>query len=269
MKREQRRFVLCGVGFFPFPEAFRRFSVVDFDNGKKIKRKLNGLFFASAKRNISTHQPMATIRYNAGASLRPPSSRFRSPTCILSFFRPTKSKSARAKSDLLNLISDQDRGLKTQSDPSKRSEIISAIDALELLGEGSVTTGKSLSATWRMLWTTEKEQLFIIKNAGLFGTKAGDVLQVIDVEEMRLNNVITFPPTGVFFVRSTIEPEPPQRVNFKFTGAVLRSSDREIPLPPFGQGWFESVYLDDDIRVAKDIRGDYLVVERAPYSWTE
>lgn len=32
---------------------------------------------------------------------------------------------------------------------------------------------------------------------------------------------------------------------------------------------FESVYLDDDIRVAKDIRGDYLVVERAPYSWKE
>ena len=30
---------------------------------------------------------------------------------------------------------------------------------------------------------------------------------------------------------------------------------------------FDTVYLDDDIRVAKDIRGDYLVVERAPYSW--
>lgn len=32
---------------------------------------------------------------------------------------------------------------------------------------------------------------------------------------------------------------------------------------------FESVYLDDDIRVAKDIRGDYLVVDRAPCSWKE
>lgn len=32
---------------------------------------------------------------------------------------------------------------------------------------------------------------------------------------------------------------------------------------------FESVYLDEEIRVAKDIRGDYLVVDRAPYSWTE
>lgn len=32
---------------------------------------------------------------------------------------------------------------------------------------------------------------------------------------------------------------------------------------------FDSVYLDDDLRVAKDIRGDYLVVDRAPYEWKE
>ncbi|RVW97074.1 hypothetical protein CK203_030046 [Vitis vinifera] len=32
---------------------------------------------------------------------------------------------------------------------------------------------------------------------------------------------------------------------------------------------FESVYLDSGFRVAKDIREDYLVVERAPYEWKE
>ena len=32
---------------------------------------------------------------------------------------------------------------------------------------------------------------------------------------------------------------------------------------------FDTVYLDNEIRVVKDIRGDYLVVERAPYSWKE
>ncbi|XP_072958543.1 probable plastid-lipid-associated protein 11, chloroplastic [Typha angustifolia] len=185
-------------------------------------------------------------------------------------FRPLRSiRSTRAKSDLLRLVSDQDRGLRTQVDPAKRAEIIDAIDALATIGSGSITTDGLLSATWRMLWTTEKEQLFIIKNANLFGTEAGDVLQVIDVERGTLNNVITFPPSGVFFVRSSIEVAPPQRVNFRFTSAVLRGSSWEIPLPPFGQGWFESVYLDEDIRVAKDIRGDYLVVDRAPYSWKE
>ncbi|KAF9617108.1 hypothetical protein IFM89_033274 [Coptis chinensis] len=147
---------------------------------------------------------------------------------------------------------------------------------MEVLGKNSVTTDSSLSATWKMLWTTEKEQLFIIKNASLFGTQTGDVLQVIDVEKGVLNNVITFPPSGVFFVRSSIEIVSPQRVNFRFTSAVLRGESWEFPLPPFGQGvcvlfltWFESVYLDDEIRVVKDIRNDYLVVDRASYNWKE
>ncbi|XP_019705358.1 probable plastid-lipid-associated protein 11, chloroplastic isoform X2 [Elaeis guineensis] len=164
---------------------------------------------------------------------RPPRHR-RSPVAAGRSLRP--GESLRAKANLLALISDQDRGLRTQRDPSKRAEIVAAIEALAVHGKDAVTTGSSLSGTWRMLWTTEKEQLFIIKNASLFGTEAGDVLQVIDVEKGLLNNVITFPPSGVFFVRSSIEAEPPQRINFRFTSAVLRGSDWEIPLPPFGQG---------------------------------
>ncbi|KAG5231161.1 hypothetical protein OIU77_010129 [Salix suchowensis] len=178
-------------------------------------------------------------------------------------------QSQSAKQHLLTLISDQHRGLKTQNDPVKRSSIIQAIDAMADLGKETVTTEDSLSATWRLLWTTEKEQLFIIEKAPLFGTQAGDVLQVIDVEKRTLNNVITFPPDGVFFVRSSIEVASSQRVNFRFTSAVLRGKSWEIPLPPFGQGWFESVYIDEDIRVVKDIRGDYLVVDKAPYAWKE
>ncbi|CAL1401753.1 unnamed protein product [Linum trigynum] len=174
-----------------------------------------------------------------------------------------------AKQHLLGLISDQDRGLKTQRDPAKLNSIVEAINCIAELGRDTVTTGDSLSAAWRLLWTTEKEQLFIIEKAPLLGTKAGDVLQVIDVEKGSLNNVITFPPDGVFFVRSTIEIASTQRVNFRFTSAVLRGKNWEIPLPPFGQGWFETVYLDEEIRVAKDIRGDYLVVDRAPYTWKE
>ncbi|KAF3552508.1 hypothetical protein DY000_02004794 [Brassica cretica] len=76
----------------------------------------------------------------------------------------------------------------------KQDAIVNAIEAMAVIGGSSVTTGDSLSATWRLLWTTEKEQLFIIEKAGLFGTRAGEVLQVIDVRKGTLNNVITFPP---------------------------------------------------------------------------
>ncbi|XP_022974290.1 probable plastid-lipid-associated protein 11, chloroplastic isoform X2 [Cucurbita maxima] len=140
------------------------------------------------------------------------------------------------KDQLLALISDQERGLKTQKSPQKLASIVKSIDALASLAPNSVTTDDSLSATWRLLWTTEKEQLFIIEKAHLFGTQAGDVLQVIDVKKKSLNNVITFPPDGVFFVRSSIEVASSQRVNFRFTSAVLRGKNWEIPLPPFGQG---------------------------------
>nr|CAD1835104.1 unnamed protein product [Ananas comosus var. bracteatus] len=190
------------------------------------------------------HSPPFPISVNPRRLRQAPSS----AAAAFRFLRPREA--VRAKSDLLSLISDQERGLRTQRDPSKRAEIVAAIEALAAAAKGSVTTGPPLSATWRMLWTTEKEQLFIIKNAPFFGTEAGDVLQVIDVEKGTLNNVITFPLPG-------------------FTSAVLRGSNWEIPLPPFGKGWFESVYLDEDIRVVEDIRGDYLVVDRAPYSWKE
>ncbi|KAG6435639.1 hypothetical protein SASPL_100513 [Salvia splendens] len=59
------------------------------------------------------------------------------------------------------------------------------------------------------------------------------------------------------------------KLEVRFTSAVLQGKGWEFPLPPFGQGWFETVYIDDEIRVVKDIRKDYLVVERAPYSWKE
>lgn len=129
--------------------------------------------------------------------------------------QPISSSSA-AKRQLLDLISDQDRGLKTQSDPSRLAKIVAAIDAMAASGRGSVTTGPALSGTWRLMWTTEKEQLFIIKNASIFGTRASDVLQVIDVDKGVLNNVITFPPSGVFFVRCSIEIASTQRVNFRY-----------------------------------------------------
>jgi len=131
------------------------------------------------------------------------------------FSLSSSSQSLSAKTHLLNLIADQERGLKTQTNPEIRSQIIEAIDSLSVLGRDFITTGPSLSGTWRMLWTTEKEQLYIIKNAKWFGTQVGDVLQVIDVENLKLNNVITFPPSGVFFVRSTIEIASNQRVNFR------------------------------------------------------
>ncbi|CAH2080490.1 unnamed protein product [Thlaspi arvense] len=47
-------------------------------------------------------------------------------------------------------------------------------------------------------------------------------------EPGKLNNVITFPPHGVFFVRSNIDIASPQRVNFSFTWGELGASVTSI-----------------------------------------
>lgn len=128
----------------------------------------------------------------------------------------SKTETRLARDDLLGLIANEERGVKTQKNSNQREQIIKAIEALGVLGSEQTTTNDSLSATWRMLWTTEKEQLFIIeKMAPFFGTQAGDILQVIDVSRGTLNNVITFPPSGSFVVDSTIEVVDKQRVDFR------------------------------------------------------
>ena len=87
--------------------------------------------------------------------------------------------------------------------------------------------------------------------------------QIIDTAEGFLQNVITFPPASAFVVDSRIAPEGPRRVNFQFSGAELRLPSRALRLPPFGKGWFDNVYIDETVRVSRDIRGDTLVCVRA------
>ncbi|KAL4429336.1 hypothetical protein ABPG77_005110 [Micractinium sp. CCAP 211/92] len=170
------------------------------------------------------------------------------------------SREEAAVSRLLIAVEGSERGL--SGDEQQRAEIMAAIEELKELGSGSTTTGAAeLSATWRLLWTTEKETLFILQRAGLFGTQAGDVYQVIDVDGGTLQNVITFPPEGAFIVDSGISISGEQRTDFKFRSATLKlPKGRRLRLPPFGQGWFDTVYVDDSIRVAQDVRGDTLVV---------
>lgn len=56
--------------------------------------------------------------------------------------------------------------------------LAAAAELAELQGGAATTDADSLSATWQLVWTTEKETLFILENARWFGTAAGEVYQV-------------------------------------------------------------------------------------------
>lgn len=111
----------------------------------------------------------------------------RPPQALLSFFRrstsreepqkPSKSSEQIAAVErLLTAVEGSRRGVNAE----RRQAVLAAAAELAQFGVGSATTDSSqLSATWRLLWTTEKETLFIIdKLAPLCGTTAGDVFQV-------------------------------------------------------------------------------------------
>lgn len=182
------------------------------------------------------------------------------PTAVAPFdFFRKKIASSGAVDDILSAVESTERGCNTSR--SSRAKIDAALGVLEGAGD-STSFNKTLSATWKLLWTTEKETLFILKNAGLFRTTAGDVFQVIDTDNSTLQNVITFPPDGAFKVESKIELSAEQRITFEFVGASLKLPRRELKLPPYGKGWFDTVYLDSRIRVSTDSRGDTLIVAR-------
>jgi hypothetical protein len=206
-----------------------------------------------------------------------------------SALRQTPTAIAAAKR-IVELAESTERGTKTT--PEAKKEILSLALALRddeaPLASGSAAAAKQLlSGTWRQLYSTEKETLFIFTTiAPLFGVKGEEAYQVIDAEAGRLQNVITFSNGAAFVVESTLSVEEeeqdedqdegeetggplPLRCTFRFTGATLKlPSGKAFKLPPAGKGWFDTTYVDSGARVAFDVRGDTLVVERdGPPRW--
>jgi len=152
---------------------------------------------------------------------------------------------------LLRAIEPTSRGTKMTKD--SRAEIAGCLDELKALSAGRPVRQQQLNGTWRLVWTSEKEILAIIKEGGIaswFGTEAGDVLQVIDLANDRLQNCIEFPPEGAFLVDSFIRfDEEDQKCSFQFSGAALKTDKRTIKLPPMGRSRFRWVFISTTERV--------------------
>ena len=42
----------------------------------------------------------------------------------------------------------------------------------------------------------------------------------------------------------------------------IRVGALTVPLPPVGRGWGELLYLDDELRVQRDVRGDVIIARK-------
>ena len=121
-----------------------------------------------------------------------------------------------------------------------------------------------LKATWDILWTTESELLALTSNGflGLPCTASYQTISQKPDDTYTLDNAIDF-DGGFLRVGSTCEPAPTGgRVDFRFESCAAKWKQFEVPLPPVGAGFFEVLYMDDELRLCKDSRGDLQICTR-------
>ncbi|KAL1504410.1 hypothetical protein AB1Y20_010816 [Prymnesium parvum] len=113
-----------------------------------------------------------------------------------------------------------------------------------------------LSGQWEWLWTSERKVSF----AQLLGLPSERTSQTID---MAAGTALQF-TDGFLEVQSKVsaDAEIGSRLNFECTKRTLRWHSIQLPLPPIGKGWGELLYLDDELRIQRDNRGDLLVAVR-------
>jgi hypothetical protein len=153
----------------------------------------------------------------------------------------------RVKSKLLNLCSQS---------KVERSDIETVIADLQPLSPTPASAASSLlQKEWVLLWTTEKEINFFID----FGI-ASEATQTI--AGTSLGNLIAFRRGGGLSVQGNLSVPDVKgvRTNFQFDTATLDLGRwGNYQFPPVGQGWFDTVYLDETLRVDTNSRDDILI----------
>jgi len=179
------------------------------------------------------------------------------------------------KAELFKAIDGQRQGAAADQ------ESVAAVEAImESLAAVNPTTDPAssplLCATWDIEWTTESELLGVM-DGGFLGLPCTASYQTISRQRTAdtasgwaytLQNSIDFDgetdsSSGFLRVGSTCEPAlTGGRVNFRFESCALKWRQLQVPLPPVGSGWFDVLYMDDTLRLCKDVRGDLQVCTR-------
>lgn len=165
--------------------------------------------------------------------------------------------------------------------PSIRQDIESLITQLQPYNNNTPTTFKLLQSKWIVLWTSEKEINFFIEK-GICTTQITQTLYYSNKEDedddgntnMMLQNWIPFSSSSGFGVTGTIIQPAASiasdnnknnilRTEFNFTSAKLDIGKwGTYNFPPIGSGWFDTVYLDEELRIDLNSRNDILICRR-------
>lgn len=173
----------------------------------------------------------------------------------------------RYKQELLQICAQQDTATSLNTKQKSRAEIQNQVETkIKALAPYSpvqqTATSPLLQKEWSLIWTTEKEINFFLD----FGL-ANQVTQTI--RGTNLSNRIAFTRgggglsvTGILSVAPTSDDETTPtgvRTNFVFDTATLDLGWVSWKLPPVGEGWFDTIYLDETLRVDINSRDDILI----------
>jgi hypothetical protein len=144
-----------------------------------------------------------------------------------------------------------------KNDQDKRQRIEQIIFQLaEFSPIQQTATSRSLQKLWKLEWTTEKEINFFIEKQ----ITNGDITQLIEGSLLRNNIPWKNGGLSVSGELTTRSSASDVRTDFSFTTAVLDLGRWGIfKLPPVGQGWFDTIYLDEELRVDVNSRDDILI----------
>ena len=154
---------------------------------------------------------------------------------------------------------------KKKNPKQQRADIEKIINELaELSPIQNTAVSPQLQKPWLLLWTTEKE----INIFNDWGISNGNITQIISQngdESRLLQSNIPFQNGGGLCVEGDLSFASPdeskeQRTYFEFTSASLDIGKwGRYEAPPIGKGWFDTVYLDNDLRVDLNSRDDILI----------
>ena len=164
---------------------------------------------------------------------------------------------------LISYISTSNRGLFTSNVPL----IIKTIEDIASENRFFVSSDKNfvrrLNGRWALLFTTDKETLFLLKN-GLMGQPIKSICQEVDLTNNKINNLINLSNENSLSVIGSLNDKTTikGRLNYDFKKVKYITPVLKMSFPSWGSGSFDNLYINNKYRLSKDTRGNYLVYQR-------
>lgn len=187
---------------------------------------------------------------------------------------------AELKQQLRQSLQGLDRGI-FGVQAAKRQEVADIVAALEAQNPTHNPTQHLdlVGGSWNLLYTTVTITGVKKTKLGLREfVKLGDFQQIIDTQQQLANNVVYFRVAGLgllsgnLSIKASYAVESDKRVSIKFIESTLVpeqlrqlfEKNYDMLLSIFNpEGWLDITYVDSELRVGRDDKGNLFVLERA------